>query len=109
MKRRSLMEIYIAILRAVAKGRRKPTHIMYRANLTWTRLNKHLDVLVDKGLLTEGENDGHAIFMLTSRGSEVLGYYTEIRRELYDTKKVTPSERIAQKHWLIPVQDALSR
>jgi len=108
------MEIYIAILRAVAKGRiakgrKKPTHIMYRANLTWTRLNKHLGVLVDKGLLTEGENDGHTIFLLTSRGNEVLKYYTEIRRELYHTKKVTPSERITQKHWLIPLQDALSR
>jgi len=84
------MEIYIAILEAVAKGKRKPTHIMYRANLTWTRLNKHLDLLISKGLLKEEENDGHAVFSLTQRGKNVLRYYMEIKRELYCTKKAQP-------------------
>jgi len=84
------MEIYIAILEAVAKGKRKPTRIMYRANLTWTRLNKHLDLLISKGLLKEEENDGHTVFSLTHRGKNVLRYYMEIKRELLYTKKVIP-------------------
>jgi predicted transcriptional regulator len=84
------MEIYIAILEAVAKGKRKPTHIMYRANLTWTRLNKHIDLLISKGLLNEEENDGHAVFSLTQRGKDVLRYYVEIKRNLLYTKNVIP-------------------
>jgi len=84
------MEIYIAILEAVAKGKRKSTHIMYRANLTWTRLNKHLDLLISKGLLNEEENDGHAVFSLAQRGKDVLRYYVEIKRELLYTKNVIP-------------------
>ena len=53
MTRRSQMEIYMDILRAVAEGRRRPTHIMYRANLSWARLRRYLNFLVKQGLLEE--------------------------------------------------------
>ena len=87
MKRRSRMEIYIDILEAVGKGKRKPTHIMYRANLTWIRLNKHLDLLIGRGLLKEEESDGHTVFSLTHGGKDVLGYYMEMKRGLLCKKK----------------------
>jgi len=51
------MEIYIDILKAVAEGKRKPTHIMYRANLSWTRLRKYIDFLISQDL-SPGENHG---------------------------------------------------
>ena len=86
------MEIYTDILKAVAEGRRKPTHIMYRANLTWTRLKKHLDVLADRKLLTEEEINGSVTFSLTKTGKEVVGYYKRIERETYRRRKVVPSE-----------------
>jgi len=92
MTRRSQMELYIDILKAVADGRQKPTHIMYRANLSWTRLKKHLDFLVSQDLLTRAELDETVIFSMTPKGKEVLGYYRKIEGELYNKKKVLPSE-----------------
>jgi len=96
MTRRSQMEIYIDILKAVAEGKKKPTHIMYRANLSWTRLKKYLDFLISQDLLLEKNNDGSTVFALTPKGKDVIGYFKRIEGELYHKKKVLPSAVYAQ-------------
>ncbi len=85
------MEIYVDILKAVAEGRKKPTHIMYRANLSWTRLKRYIDFLITQGLLQEGNNDGASVFMLTTKGKDVIGYFKRIEGELYTKNKAIPS------------------
>lgn len=92
MTRRSQMEIYVDILKAVADGKKKPTHIMYRANLSWTRLKRYLDFLMSQDLLNEEANEGAAAFSLTQKGKEVIGYFKKIEGELYHRKKMLPSE-----------------
>jgi predicted transcriptional regulator len=92
MTRRSQVEIYIDILKAVAEGKKKPTHIMYRANLSWIRLKKYLDFLIRQNLLVDEENDGGMIFTLTTKGKDVIGYFKRIESELNYTKKIISSE-----------------
>ncbi|MCD6593311.1 hypothetical protein J7L00_04425 [Candidatus Bathyarchaeota archaeon] len=96
MARRSQFEIYLDILKAVAEGKRKPTHIMYRANLSWTRLKKYLDFLIAQGLLKETINDSATIFSLTEKGREVIGYYRRLEGVLYSKKPILPPEVYAQ-------------
>ncbi|RJS92011.1 DUF4364 domain-containing protein [Candidatus Bathyarchaeota archaeon] len=96
MARRSQFEIYLDILKAVAEGKRKPTHIMYRANLSWTRLKKYLDFLISQGLLQETVNDSATIFTLTQKGKDVIGYYRRIEGFLYPKRNVIPSEVYVQ-------------
>ncbi len=86
------MEIHIDILRAVAEGRQKPTRIMYRANLAWTRLRKYLDFLINRNLLRREEIDGSEIFSLTKTGKEVLAYYKRVEYEMHRRTKAIPSE-----------------
>jgi len=89
--RRSQFEIYIDILKAVSEGRQKPTHVMYRANLTWKRLKKHVSFLVAHGLLAE-ENEGRIkIFSITPSGKDIVWYHMKIERELLYAKKATPA------------------
>ena len=90
MTRRSQFEIYVDILKAVSEGRCKPTHIMYRANLTWKRLKKHTDFLVTHGLLVEEHDGGAKIFSLTQSGKDIVWYHMKIERELVQTKKTIP-------------------
>lgn len=102
MIRRSHLEICLDILKAVAEGRRKPTHIMYRANLSWMRLKKYLNFLIANGLLKEVVSDqkGH-IFLLTCKGREVVKYYMEIRMILQSREKArrpTPKKPILIYH-----------
>jgi predicted transcriptional regulator len=92
MTRRSQFEIYIDILKAVSEGRQKPTHIMYRANLTWKRLKKHMGFLVAHGLLVEEQDGGTKFFTLTSSGKDIVWYHMKIERELMQTKKALSSK-----------------
>ena len=87
MGRRSQLEICLDILKAVAEGRRKPTHIMYRANLSWVRLKKYINFLIAWGLLREVMNDNDqnsSHFSLTRKGKEVVKYYMEIKMIMQD-------------------------
>ena len=87
MGRRSQLEICLDILKAVAEGRRKPTHIMYRANLSWVRLKKYINFLIARGLLREIINDNNQNsphFSLTRKGKEVVKYYMEIKMIMQD-------------------------
>ncbi len=92
MSRRSQFEIYIDILKAVSEGRHKPTHIMYRANLTWKRLKKHTEFLVAHGLLFEENNGETKVFNLTPNGKELVWYHMKIVRETLQTKKTVPTK-----------------
>ena len=85
------MEIYLDILKAVSEGRQKPTHIMYRANLSWTRLKTHLSFLTGQDLLEESDNKEGTIYLLTSKAKETLGYYKKLQGTLYHTRSV-PTE-----------------
>ena len=96
MARRSQFEIYLDILKAVAEGKKKPTHIMYRANLSWTRLKKYLDFLIAQDLLQETVNDSASTFSLTQKGKDVIGYYRRIEGILYPRKNAIPSEVYVQ-------------
>jgi len=100
MTRRSQMEILIDILEAVVEGRQKPTHILYKANLSWTRLNKNLDLLVKQNLLRSiriDENDRHET---TVRGKEVLAYFRKVEGELAQVtdRRVTRPAEVYIRH-----------
>jgi predicted transcriptional regulator len=90
------MEIYIDILKAVAEGKKKPTHIMYRANLSWTRLKRYIDFLISQDLLQEKTTEGTTVFMLTPKGKDVIGYFKRIEGTLYHTGRAIPSEVYVQ-------------
>jgi predicted transcriptional regulator len=70
---RSKGRIFSDILRAVKEdGKAKPTHILYKANLSHDRLTKYLALLEESGLLqrtTEGEK---AEYSITSKGEQFL-------------------------------------
>ncbi len=80
------------IIKAVADGREKPTHVMYRANLSWIRLNRYLDFLVKQGFLKENLVDQATTFSITQKGKDVLAYYRKIEGELTARKKAIPTE-----------------
>jgi predicted transcriptional regulator len=95
MARRSQFEILIDILKAVAEGRRKPTHIMYKANLSWIRLNENLNLLVKQDLLKNIRTEDNGIYEITVRGKEVLSYFVRVESEFAkstDKRVVRPTE-----------------
>jgi predicted transcriptional regulator len=74
-KRESLQVIH-DILKAIQIGRTKPTHIMYKANLSHQMLEQYLMELIKKGVITETKTPKGRTYALTDKG---LGYLKEYK------------------------------
>lgn len=80
--KRSRLEIFLDVLRVINNGTQKPTHIMYRSNLSWVPLNEVLESLLAQGLVIKEERPSKA---RTGRGGfSILS--TKVRHPLYDYK-----------------------
>jgi len=86
------MEIFIDILKAVAEGKQKPTHIMYTANLCWSRMRKQLDFLTTQEMLVSTQVDVGTIYTITPKGKEILEYFRRIEGEIYHNKRALLTE-----------------
>jgi predicted transcriptional regulator len=77
-KQRSVLRINLDILNAVSEeGEAKPTHILYKANLSHERMVKYLDDLTGKGLLQMNQDGENRTYALTPKG---VSFLLEMRR-----------------------------
>ena len=77
-KQRSVLRINLDILNAVRdEGDAKPTHILYRANLSHERLVRYLDDLTAKGLIEMKQEGENRTYSITPKG---VGFLIEMRR-----------------------------
>lgn len=74
-RRRSKLELYLEVLKAISKGVNKPTNIMYRCNLSWANSREILKLLLKHNLINVVEENGRRIYKLTERGYEVLEHF----------------------------------
>lgn len=68
-----------------AEGQIKPTHIMYRANLSWRVLMSFLNFLMSKGIIEMKENSeifSMKQYLLTQKGLDLLFSYEAINKAL---------------------------
>lgn len=82
--RRSRLELVFDILQAIQNkgGKIKPTHLMYKSNLSHKLLNNYLDELIEKEMIEMIEIEGKKkkiskLVGITDRG---LGFLAEFRR-----------------------------
>ncbi|MGD2142026.1 MAG: winged helix-turn-helix domain-containing protein [Candidatus Bathyarchaeota archaeon] len=84
-QRRSRLEIHLDVLWTIRNGSRKPTNIMYGANLSWKPLQRVLDSLMKQGLIEEidppnpKDKRTNICYGLTRRGENVLNYFKKAR------------------------------
>jgi len=76
-QKRSKLEIYLDVLKVICAGTRKPTRIMYGANLSWIPLVRILESLLDQGLIAGEEDHKHTVYHITEKGRNVLEYFSE--------------------------------
>jgi predicted transcriptional regulator len=73
------------ILRVVCEGCKKPTQIMYKANLSWVALQEHFKSLVGGGLLHEVESGKRTEYELTTTGLSILKDYRKLTTSINQT------------------------
>jgi predicted transcriptional regulator len=77
-KQRSVLRINLDILNAVREeGDAKPTHILYKANLSHERLVRYLEELMGKGLIELKQDGENRTYSLTTKG---VSFLIEMRR-----------------------------
>ncbi len=80
--RRTRMQIYVDILRTLRKanGKMRKTHIVYKANLTHSRLKGYLDFLITKEFIEEKKTKNKTFFVITERGFKFLKEIKKLRK-----------------------------
>ena len=91
------MEVKIDILQAIAEGAGRPTHIMYRSNLSWAVMRSFIKTLEDQGLVLASEVEGRKSYTLTQKGLRVIETYESIRKQLERGPLITPIVRSARR------------
>ena len=88
--RRSRIELYIDVLRAIHNGRASPSRVVYAANLSYDRVTRCINFLEEHDLVRriEGERKRYAV---TERGSELIKYFNEVETSLFYNKKTSPN------------------
>ena len=82
LNRRSRMETLCDIVRAIGAGAEKPTHIMYKANLSWTVMQGYIKELETQGLVFSQDLEGKKMYKLTEKGFALLKQYISIKEDL---------------------------
>ena len=83
--RRSRLEVHLDVLYTIRRGVKKPTQIMYGANLSWKPLKNVLESLIQKELVREVEpmdrkdKRTSVCYDLTNKGENVLNYFNKAR------------------------------
>jgi predicted transcriptional regulator len=76
------METFCDILRAIGAGAEKPTHIMYKANLSWTVMQVYIKSLEGQGLVVSNSDQGKRLYHLTEKGFQLLSQFLTIKEDL---------------------------
>ncbi|MBI5065218.1 hypothetical protein HZA97_03180 [Candidatus Woesearchaeota archaeon] len=80
--RRNKLEIIHDILKSIHDkgGTIKPTHLLYKSNLSHQRMKEYVDELKGKALMTEEikDKDKH-VFVLTTQGYEFLANFRKLK------------------------------
>lgn len=82
LNRRSKMETYCEIVKAVGAGAQRPTHIMYKANLSWSVMQDYVKNLESNGIVASAVVEGKRVYQLTQKGFTLLNKYLSIREDL---------------------------
>jgi predicted transcriptional regulator len=82
--RRSRFEIYVDVLTEIMNGAKKPTRIMYGANLSYKPLKNIIQSLLDQGLIEEEskkikDKRTKVEYRLTHKGVNVVRYYSKAK------------------------------
>ncbi len=81
VKRRGKIEIIADILRSIQdkKGVIKPTHLLYKSNLSHAKLKEYLNILLEKGMVEERLVKGKKMFFIKDQGHKFLLEFERIK------------------------------
>jgi len=81
VRRRGRLEIIADILISIKNkgGEIKPTHLLYKSNLSHAKLKEYLNILLEKGMIEEKQVKGRKMFVMKEQGYKFLSEFERIK------------------------------
>ena len=81
VRRRGRLEIIADILRSIKnkEGSIKPTHLLYKSNLSHAKLMEYVGILLKKGMIEEQLVKGKKMFFMKEQGYKFLLEFERIK------------------------------
>lgn len=81
VKRRGKLEIIGDILRSIQNkgGKIKPTHLLYKSNLSHAKLKEYIEILMGKGMIEEQFIKDKKMYAMTDDGYKFLLEFDRIK------------------------------
>ena len=87
MHKRSKLEISFDVLNAINTGETKPTRIMYKANLSWSSLQKVMKNLHVQGFIDMKNLKNSKRYNITAKGQGALRYFLNATKDLIEVEQ----------------------
>ena len=80
-ERRDKLKIIYDMLKAIHEkgGKTKPTHLLYKSNLSHPKMQIYLKELISKELVEENLNGGGKFYIITKNGIKFINDYKKIK------------------------------
>ena len=80
IQKRDRLRVIYDMLAAIREkgGKIKPTHLLYKANLSHKMMNEYVDELKKKEFIVEEEDSGSRVYVLTDKGHGYLNKFSVI-------------------------------
>ncbi len=81
VKRRGKLEIISDILKSIQnkEGKIKPTHLLYKSNLSHAKLMEYVQILIKKGMIEEKQIKGKKLYFIKEQGYQFLKEFERIK------------------------------
>lgn len=81
-ERRDKLQIIYDVLNSIRSknaGKIKPTHLLYKSNLSHVRMKKYIEDLMVQGLIEEIFEKKQKMYSLTPKGFEFISEFSKIK------------------------------
>jgi len=79
--RRNKIEIINDILASIQNknGKIKPTHLLYKSNLSYKKMNEYIAELIEKDMMNEKKVDKNKYYIITDKGLKFISEFKKMR------------------------------
>jgi predicted transcriptional regulator len=80
-RKRSRIDIIADMLTSIRSkgGKIKPTHLMYKSNMSHTQMKSYLEELMEKEMISKIKSNNYEYLIITDAGSKFLERLTEMQ------------------------------